>query len=53
MNGRGGRTLFQSGIIPQIGLNDVLGFAAPWLFLTAIVVSAATGYVTLRMYVRL
>lgn len=46
-------SLFQSGIIPQIGLNDVLGFAAPWLFLTAIVVSAATGYVTLRMYVRL
>ena len=46
-------SLFQSGIIPQIGLNDVLGFAAPWLVLTAIVVSALTGYVTLRMYVRL
>jgi cell division transport system permease protein len=46
-------SLFQSGIIPQIGLNDVLGFAAPWLLLTAIVVSALTGYVTLRMYVRL
>jgi hypothetical protein len=34
-------------------LGDVLGFAAPWLLLTAIVVSALTGYVTLRMYVRL
>jgi len=46
-------SLFSSGIIPQIGLGDVLGFAAPWLLLTAIVVSALTGYVTLRMYVRL
>jgi cell division transport system permease protein len=46
-------SLFSSGIIPQIGLNDVLGFAAPWLLLTAVVVSALTGYVTLRMYVRL
>ena len=46
-------SLFQSGIIPQIQLGDVLLFAAPWLLLTAIVVSALTGYLTLRMYVRL
>jgi cell division transport system permease protein len=46
-------SLFQSGIIPQIQLGDVLGFAAPWLLLTAILVSALTGYLTLRMYVRL
>lgn len=46
-------SLFQSGIIPPIQFSDVLGFAGPWLFLTAIVVSALTGYVTLRLYVRL
>jgi cell division transport system permease protein len=46
-------SLFQSGIIPQVQLGDVLLFAAPWLLLTAIVVSALTGYLTLRMYVRL
>lgn len=46
-------SLFQSGIIPQIQYSDVLGFAGPWLLLTAVVVSALTGYVTLRMYVRL
>jgi cell division transport system permease protein len=44
-------SLFQ--IIPQIQLGDVLLFAAPWLLLTAILVSALTGYLTLRMYVRL
>lgn len=46
-------SLFQSGIIPRVQLGDVLLFAAPWLLLTAIVVSALTGYLTLRMYVRL
>lgn len=46
-------SLFQSGIIPQVQLGDVLLFAAPWLLLTAIVVSSLTGYLTLRMYVRL
>lgn len=46
-------SLFQSGIIPRIGLSDVLLFAAPWLFLVAIVVASLTGYLTLRMYVRL
>jgi cell division transport system permease protein len=46
-------SLFQSGIIPQISLGDVLLFAAPWLLLTAILVAALTGYLTLRMYVRL
>lgn len=46
-------SLFQSGIIPTIQLSDVLLFAAPWLLFIAIVVSALTGYVTLRMYVRL
>jgi cell division transport system permease protein len=46
-------SLFQSGIIPQVQMGDVLLFAAPWLLLIAIVVSALTGYLTLRMYVRL
>ena len=50
---KGASSLFQSGIIPQVQLSDVLLFAAPWLLLIAIGVSALTGYLTLRMYVRL
>jgi cell division transport system permease protein len=46
-------SLFGSGIIPQVQLSDVLTFAGPWLLVIAIFASAATGYVTLRMYVRL
>ncbi|MBO0839255.1 MAG: ABC transporter permease [Sciscionella sp.] len=42
----------KSGIVPQLGLGDV-AFVSPWLLLAAIVISAVTGYVTLRMYVRL
>lgn len=45
-------SFFQAGIIPQINVLDVLA-VSPWMFLTAIVVSALTGYFTLRMYVRL
>jgi cell division transport system permease protein len=44
--------LFSSGILPQLGQLDVL-IISPWLFLTSIVISALTGYVTLRLYVRL
>ena len=39
------------GVIPQIQLTDVFTVSMS-LFLTAIVVSAVTGYVTLRLYVR-
>ena len=42
----------QSGIIPQLDKLDVL-VVSPVLFLLAGVVSALTGYVTLRLYVRL
>jgi len=42
----------QSGIIPRLGLLDV-AYVSPWLFLTAVGISALTGYVTLRLYVRL
>ncbi|KAA2262837.1 ABC transporter permease [Solihabitans fulvus] len=42
----------QAGIVPQLGKLDVL-MVSPWLFLTAIVISVTTGYVTLRLYVRL
>jgi cell division transport system permease protein len=45
-------SLFQSGIIPQISLLDVVA-VSPWMLLTAVGVSALTGYLTLRMYVRL
>ena len=45
-------SLFSSGIIPQINLLDVMA-VSPWMLLTAVVVSALTGYLTLRMYVRL
>ncbi|GGN28319.1 cell division protein FtsX [Lentzea pudingi] len=44
--------LTESGIIPPTGYLDIL-IVSPWLFLVAIVISATTGYVTLRLYVRL
>ncbi|KJK50491.1 cell division protein FtsX [Lentzea aerocolonigenes] len=46
------RNLTESGIIPPVGYLDIL-IVSPWLFLTAIVIAATTGYVTLRLYVRL
>lgn len=46
------RNLTESGIIPPIGYLDIL-LVSPWLFLVAIMISATTGYVTLRLYVRL
>ncbi|MDU0292054.1 permease-like cell division protein FtsX [Saccharothrix longispora] len=44
--------LFNSGILPQIGMLDIL-VISPILLGTAVVISALTGYVTLRLYVRL
>jgi cell division transport system permease protein len=44
--------LTSSGVIPQIQLADV-AYVSPWLLLTAVGVSALTGYGTLRLYVRL
>lgn len=41
-----------ANVVPAISVGDVLG-VAPWLVLVAIVVSAVTGYGTLRLYVRL
>lgn len=43
--------LFASGVIRPIEGIDIL-LVAPWLLLTAIGISAITGYVTLRLYVR-
>ena len=43
--------LFQSGVIRPIEGIDIL-VTAPWLLLTAVGISAITGYLTLRLYVR-
>jgi cell division transport system permease protein len=43
--------LFESGVIRSIDGIDIL-LVAPWLLLTAVGISAITGYVTLRLYVR-
>ncbi|GLZ30778.1 cell division protein FtsX [Lentzea sp. NBRC 105346] len=51
--GRVSGSLTESGIVPNIGYLDILVYAAPWMFLVAIMISAVTGYVTLRLYVRL
>ncbi|SFJ85015.1 permease-like cell division protein FtsX [Amycolatopsis sacchari] len=40
-----------SGIIPKIEVLDII-VTAPWLLLASIIISATTGYVTLRLYVR-
>jgi cell division transport system permease protein len=40
-----------SGIVGRITAVDLV-FVSPWLMLTAIAISAVTGYVTLRLYVR-
>jgi len=42
----------QSGVIPELGMLDI-AYVSPWLFLVAAGISAVTGYVTLRLYVRL
>lgn len=42
----------EANIIPKLGLLDV-AFVSPILLLVAIGISAVTGYVTLRLYVRL
>ena len=40
-----------SGIIPRIEVLDIV-VTSPWLLLASLVISASTGYVTLRLYVR-
>lgn len=45
-------SLFDSGIIPRISMLDI-AYVSPWLLLAAVGISALTGYVTLRLYVRL
>jgi len=40
-----------AGIMPPVDSLDVV-LVAPWLLLSAIIISAITGYVTLRLYVR-
>jgi cell division transport system permease protein len=42
---------FAAGVIRPIEGVDIL-LISPWLLLTAIGISAVTGYVTLRLYVR-
>jgi cell division transport system permease protein len=42
---------FAAGVIRPIEGLDIL-LISPWLLLTAIGISAVTGYVTLRLYVR-
>ena len=43
--------LFNSGVLRPIDGLDIL-LVSPWLLLTSIGISAITGYVTLRLYVR-
>ena len=38
--------------IPPIGMSDVLGYVGPVLVVVGAVIATATGYVTLRLYVR-
>ena len=45
-------SVFSTSIIPKIGLLDIAS-VSPWLGLAAVGISALTGYVTLRLYVRL
>lgn len=44
--------VFGTGVIPEIGYADI-AYVAPILFLVATGISALTGYLTLRLYVRL
>lgn len=43
---------FGNGVIPMLGYSDILA-VSPWLFLLGIGIASVTGYVTLRLYVRL
>lgn len=43
--------LFESGVLRRIEGIDIL-LVSPWLVLTAVGITAITGYVTLRLYVR-
>jgi cell division transport system permease protein len=43
---------FGDGVIPVIQYSDILS-VSPWLFLLGIGIASITGYVTLRLYVRL
>jgi cell division transport system permease protein len=43
--------LSSTGVVGSIGALDIL-LVSPWLLLTALGISAVTGYVTLRLYVR-
>ncbi|HET9143031.1 permease-like cell division protein FtsX [Actinophytocola sp.] len=43
--------LVSRGVIGSVEALDIV-FVAPWLLLTAVGISAITGYVTLRLYVR-
>lgn len=45
-------SVLSTSIIPKIGLLDIAS-VSPWLGLAAVGISALTGYVTLRLYVRL
>jgi cell division transport system permease protein len=45
-------SVFDSNIIPRINMLDI-AYVSPWLLLAAVGISALTGYVTLRLYVRL
>lgn len=40
-----------TGIIPRIDVLDII-VTSPWLLLASLVISATTGYLTLRLYVR-
>ncbi|WP_028937510.1 permease-like cell division protein FtsX [Pseudonocardia spinosispora] len=46
------RSGFGDGVIPVIQYGDILA-VSPWLFLLGTGIAAITGYVTLRLYVRL
>lgn len=41
-----------SNAIPPVGMSDVLGYVAPILVVVGALIATATGYVTLRLYVR-
>ncbi len=41
-----------SNAIPPVGMADVLGYVAPILVVVGTLIATATGYVTLRLYVR-
>lgn len=43
---------FGDGVIPIVGYGDILAIS-PWLFLLGVGIASVTGYVTLRLYVRL